>query len=313
MPHEITDPKEEEEASNMDDEIEESKPDVPSFPDYLSGIQSAISYLARAASSYTLQLSSFVSSFEPIRKAAQNYINLLNQFDFNALADTLAAVQRSINSYVIGLQIPSVSEERRQELLASYRAWGEYGWTLNPNESFLKLFKNPPVDKKDADKTALQGCKDTELLFQDLCEHRRAKKSDLGEAIADFKDRRYKSCALVLFALIDAQLIRFQRKKETKGNRRGVGSRAVKRAIERVGIDEQTDGLFSALYYANLFSCLGKVFEDGNDFKQQPEVINRNFLDHGMLTRPVRKKDCLQLFLLYYNVLEMLDMEYDIG
>ena len=59
-----------------------------------------------------------------------------------------------------------------------------------------------------------------------------------------------------------------------------------------------------------LFACLEKVFEGGKDFKNQPDVINRNFLDHGMMTKKVRKKDCIQLFLLYYNMLELLDMIY---
>jgi len=68
--------------------------------------------------------------------------------------------------------------------------------------------------------------------------------------------------------------------------------------------------LFIAMFYTNLFACLKKVFESGKDFKNQPDVINRNFLDHGMMTNKVRKKDCIQLFLLYYNMLELLDMIY---
>ena len=68
--------------------------------------------------------------------------------------------------------------------------------------------------------------------------------------------------------------------------------------------------LFTLLFEANLFACLEKVFEKGNDFRKQPEVLNRNFLDHGMLTRKVTRKDCVQLFLLYYNILELLDMIY---
>ena len=54
--------------------------------------------------------------------------------------------------------------------------------------------------------------------------------------------------------------------------------------------------------------CIQKVFEDGNDFKNQPAVINRNFIDHGMLTRSVVRKDCVQLFLLFYNLIEFLDI-----
>lgn len=31
--------------------------------------------------------------------------------------------------------------------------------------------------------------------------------------------------------------------------------------------------------------------------------MNRNFVDHGMLHRKVRRMDCIQLFLAYYNFL----------
>ena len=62
--------------------------------------------------------------------------------------------------------------------------------------------------------------------------------------------------------------------------------------------------------HENIFNCLLAVFADGKDFKIQPEGINRNFLGHGMLTRKVARKDCVQLFLLYYNLMDYLDIIY---
>ncbi len=48
----------------------------------------------------------------------------------------------------------------------------------------------------------------------------------------------------------------------------------------------------------------------GRDFKRQPDIVNRNFIDHGMLHRNVTKRDRIQIFLLYYNLLEILDIVY---
>lgn len=62
------------------------------------------------------------------------------------------------------------------------------------------------------------------------------------------------------------------------------------------------------LDYENLFACLNTVFANGGDFRKQPVVINRNFVAHGMMTRRVIRKDCVQLFLLYYNLLMFLEM-----
>lgn len=43
------------------------------------------------------------------------------------------------------------------------------------------------------------------------------------------------------------------------------------------------------------------------DFRKEKErkTINRNFVLHGMLLRQVDKNDCLQLYLLYYNILSL--------
>ena len=60
---------------------------------------------------------------------------------------------------------------------------------------------------------------------------------------------------------------------------------------------------FSNLTRENLFCALAVLYANGNDFKEQPAVMNRNFVDHGMLHRKVRRMDCIQLFLAYYNFL----------
>ncbi len=61
------------------------------------------------------------------------------------------------------------------------------------------------------------------------------------------------------------------------------------------------------LCFYGLIECLNKFFEDGHDFREEPKVINRNFIDHGMNQRRVRRKDCIQLFLALHNLVELLD------
>lgn len=212
------------------------------------------------------------------------------------------------------IYIPELSEERKEELRVSHKTWGKYGWTQPPSapDTFLD---RPPTDRKDANAKALSYCKnsDMEELFSALPNLPHVKKSDVDEAIYTFKNRQYKSCALILFALIDARLIRLQRKEDRreKDKYREVGKRAAKKLFERIekeqDIHKKTFTLFS---HENIFNCLLTVFADGKDFKIQPDGINRNFLGHGMLTRKVARKDCVQLFLLYYNLLDYLDIIY---
>ena len=122
--------------------------------------------------------------------------------------------------------------------------------------------------KKKADSIALKWCSDQnmEYIFEITEKNKRVKKIDFSEAIFDYKQKQYKSCALVLFSLIDAILIKLQ-SVIIKGRRRKVGLNAVNEARKRTKDDLNTELLFTVMFYMNLFACLEKVFEGGKDFK----------------------------------------------
>lgn len=116
---------------------------------------------------------------------------------------------------------------------------------------------------------------------------------------------------MLLFSLIDAKLIRLQRKEDVseKTKRRCSGASAIKKIKQRIETEQDINETFLLLLsFVNLFACMEVFFEDAKDFKKQPTLINRNFLQHGMLTRKVTKRDCIQLFLLYYNFLEFVEI-----
>ena len=234
------------------------------------------------------------------------------KYDFSELSESARRINEIISESVRSLRIPTISEERKQELIEAHKLWGSYGWTMNPCENAKKIFEYMPIDKKSAEAIALKQCsgQKMEQIFEIISETKRVKKIDFEEAVFDYNHKQYKSCAFILFSLVDAVLIRLQKKSDLNGKRRKVGLSAVSEAKKRTETDINTQMLFIAIFYTNLFACLEKVFEGGKDFKNQPDVINRNFLDHGMMTKKVRKKDCIQLFLLYYNMLELLDMIY---
>lgn len=234
------------------------------------------------------------------------------KLDYNGFLEPLRKWEAQLSEIIKNIKIPSISEERKQELLETHTLWGTYGWTINPCVEFKTLFNSAPPDKKTADSVALKACskKEMEELFDIIMRTKRVKKTDFEEAVFDYKYKKYKSCALVLFSLVDAMLIRLQKKSDSNGKGRKVGFRAVKEVENRIEEDVNKDLFFTVMFCTNISACLKKMFESGNDFKKQPEVINRNFLDHGMLTRRVSRKDCIQLFLLYYNMLELLDKIY---
>ena len=112
-----------------------------------------------------------------------------------------------------------------------------------------------------------------------------------------------------MFGLIDAKIIRLQRKDNGPNGRRAVGKRAANKVMQKIKNEQNLEKRFFLLLdYENILACFNTVFADAEDFRKQPVVINRNFVDHGMMTKKVIRKDCVQLFLLYYNLLMFLDV-----
>ena len=219
--------------------------------------------------------------------------------------ESIGELSIKVAKMVREIKIPTISDGRKEELATAFKTWGSYGWTILPNAPIF-YYEDVYEDIKTAHKAAMIYCKknDIESLFSDLCEMKGIKKSDVEEAIFDFDHGQYKSCALILFALIDAKLIRLQSTKK----QRKVGKGAVDLLMKKTEAKTDIEQMFILLlYYENLIACLLKMFEKANDFRKQPDVINRNFIDHGMMTRKVLKRDCIQLFLLYYNLLMFLD------
>lgn len=214
------------------------------------------------------------------------------------------------------IKTPTLTDSEKDALLASYQKWGDYGWTMAP-EMVFGFFDVAPTDRKTANKEALKFCtkQDMAKLFDQLREMEGVKLPDLEEAVSDFEQRKYKSCIMIIYSLIDAKLIRLQKKDNRTGkkNSRGekmrpTGAKAGENVINRIqNLPQAQQNLLVTLMCTNLLSCMKEVFKPGDDFVRQPEEANRHFILHGMLTRPVKRVDCVKAFLLYYNLLSLIN------
>jgi len=207
--------------------------------------------------------------------------------------------------FIKDIDVAEYTEEEKANLIRSYKQWGKYGWTLPPN-AYIDSFNSCPTTLLEADKYALQFCKkqDMEYIFSSI-EMLCSRKRDLKEAIECYNHKNYKACALILFSIIDSRIIRLQNKQETYG----VGIRAIEKFKKIAKQKTSHEGqLYLALYYENIFPCLFTMFANTDNFSKEMQIINRNYLDHGMSSNVVRKKDCIKLFLLLYNILEFIDI-----
>lgn len=259
-------------------------------------------------------LNSFFDYVEYGYKAINNVVKIMGtigQYTYNFI-ENLSKIGNKVIELISIINVPQISDERKKHLIESYSSWGEYGWTVLPF-SAIGFFNDCPKTLEEADKIALKELnkENTQRLFNFLRNTKGVRKSDLEEAIFDFENKKYKSCAMVLYSIIDSKLIRLQKDEDRnpKNNNRFSGNTAANKLRKR--IEQETDvesTLFLLLSHKNLFSCIDKMFEYGDDFKVQPALANRHFLDHGMLTKNVRRKDCIKLFLLLYNFSEYIEI-----
>ena len=264
------------------------------IPD-MSIISDSLAEIAKAFIDTQGIVDGIIENFQPIIEMQQSFVEEIAKRAAQVLS-----------------QLPSLSftKEEIEEMRTALRRWGECGWTVPGNAKFEE-FLTEPRSIKDANRIASKYCSKEymEKIFEETLNFRSVRKSDYSEAIDDYNDRRYKSCACILFSLIDAKLIRMQKdKKQGKLEHRDVGKAAVEKSKRKILNDTDIENTyFSILRFENAYACLGKLFEHGRNFVIQPDLLNRNFLLHGMLTRRVTKRDCDQLFLLYYNWLSLLE------
>jgi len=269
--------------------------------DVLSQIQKSIDLSWVNQLQQTFSSPAWIQTMQQVSRVAQEAANILAP-----IRNVISEYSNAISGLLSNIQIPSFSEENKEKLAERYIKWGDLGWTIIPNAP-IKLFNSDPQNIADAHKYALKyrTSNDMENLFTSMKE-KNIRKAELEEAIYCYKHKQYTSCALLLFALIDAKMIRKQPKQE--GKRRPVGGTAARELKKRFADKHGATAMFFLLFdYVNLMTCLDVFFKSGEDFKQESLIINRNFIGHGMHSRKVRKRDCIQLFLALYNLTDFLE------
>lgn len=222
---------------------------------------------------------------------------------------TLGKLIESLGHASERFELPGFSEAERKEILASYAKWGSYGWTPPMSIQFNQMY-TAPQSQEQADEKMLRYCTDAEMeeLFKDTLDHPLAVRSDVEEAVFSYKNHQYKACVLILFALIDGLLISYQKEedRDPKTHRRSSGCNAFNKLLKRFDTEHPDTYVVKLFVCQSIASCLQAFFANGKDFVEEPDVINRNYIGHGMSKRPVEKIDCIKVFLLYRHVLHFL-------
>lgn len=215
---------------------------------------------------------------------------------FKPIHEFLSGLIKSINWEGLSKALEGLDFEGLQE---GAKTWGEYGWVvsdLSPSE-----IRNVPESLTDADRHYLQYM--TKGRVRNLFDNVLAeipRKKDFEECIILYEEKHYKPCAMMLCSLIEGQLIKYVPKTTWKRN----GNKALEKIRETSDIDSD---LADAIWILNTLSAYNYFFHNGENFNRAVEgELNRNFLMHGMMYRPVLKRTCIKLFLLLESIVTMM-------
>ena len=111
----------------------------------------------------------------------------------------------------------------KKEYVAAYKKWGNFGWSFNANIS-KKFFLTAPNSLEEADSIMHEYCNsETITKMMEKLKSAGVNEKDLEEAYFDYDNRQYKSSVMLLFSLLDQQLIKRKFFKEDGRLKTGAG------------------------------------------------------------------------------------------
>lgn len=255
-------------------------------------------------------------SFKTLQKEINKYSEMMKSIDYSPIIDSLSNVGTVFsNSYFSDLS-NKISELTKPftdffnslpETLIKYynfKDWANYGWGIIDYVPKDRTYFKEVENVQEAD--TVMAAELSEKIITDLIIDIR--KTDLqsdrfDEAIACFNDKKYTACILILFSIIDAYSLKLQ---ELTTKRRKLANSLSKELLENEAINELTLVTYLRVYMP--LQAITVLFATGNDFKDEPNLPNRNFISHGMNQREVTKIDCVKVLSIISNLADIKEL-----
>lgn len=211
-------------------------------------------------------------------RVAPNIINILNTFS--------KKIKEAIDNFKI----------EDSEVAEPLKKWASYGWTI-PNEAPINLFFQMPESLEYADKICINFFdeKDMKTIFEEIKKNPDIIPSYFDDSVELYLSGKYRASAMLIIACIDKVLSSNIVNNKKTNHKKQIGFQAVKQIRENMEKKEK-DFILNIFVLYNLLEYLGILFFDGEDFNNEPENVNRNYLMHGWQEREISKIDCIKLF-----------------
>lgn len=252
-------------------------------------------------------------AFEKINAAVEKLAGLskLMVEGFEVLNDWWKTEYPKICEAIANLNALGYTKEEKQVLIKNYKKWGAHAWASNA-ENPATFFSEAPGTLENADSKMSAYCTESNIAaMKDKLIAVGVNRDDVEEAFSCHKSGFYKSCVLILFALIDHELIGkgYRRINDdgTQGTlKSGMGAIG---DLKKESLQEHSNSvLFAYLQCVNIMSTLTALFGGDADFKKEPKTVNRNYVSHGMSTRKVTELDSFKVWSALFSFVVILPM-----
>lgn len=251
-------------------------------------------------------------NFEKMQDAMLSITKSISEIFKPSIIETmhksLTQLSTQIANTLASINFPSYTDEQKERINLTLKIWGKYGWCII-DDAPLEVIYDAPISFEDANNK--MSVYYSEQIEKEIFEYLelRINSEYFKNAIELYSRDMYLSCAMALFALIDFYCINVNSNTNKK-----VGFGAIKCLDEDV---KQSDKIKDYIYLlfdaANLISCLYVYFDNTENFTKNCEVINRNYVMHGMHNKNVDKLESKKLFLLLYSLLKFEDNVNEMG
>lgn len=237
-----------------------------------------------------------------IQEFAEKYIKQISQiYDSKMIKyiyEDTNSVLESLKKVIV-FNKSDFDEKKLKKMELNYEKWAEFGWTLVPSGPVFLFSKNNPINQKEADEICLKYLKEDLGRIISSIKGKVKHKKDYEEAMECYNLGYYIATAMILTSIIEREIMEFIIDKEEKKPK--TSKIAFKYKEKCLKYNE--DLLNYYLIMVNLCKFLERFFEYGNDFIEQVDYLNRNFLMHGWRDLEITKIDCIKLFLCLYNII----------
>lgn len=259
-------------------------------------------------------------SLRIIQSELDKTTRMLNAIDFSPIINSISSASILFSgNYISDLskKIEQITSPLRTVLdtlptkILNYQTflnWADFGWGLIEELPKENTYYIQPDNTKHADSIIEKNI--TEDLLKTIIEDIRKTKTlntlSFDEAIDCFYSGKYTACLLILYSIIDSFFLNLQTMKISEKTRRVLANGSAKNLLKTKEIEE-----FNLRLYARTYIPLQAVtilFDNGGDFKSEPDLPNRNFISHGMNKRVVSRIDCIKVMSIIRNLFEISDI-----